>query len=290
MSGKTSKIVSYTLVSPWVLTFAIFWFYPLLWAFGLSLGDYNSLTNDYQFIGLDNYTRAFSDKIFLKALSNTTFFTFGTVPITTALALFLATLVNSKFIRMKEFFRASYFLPSVTSLVVISLIFTNLYASDGYINQIIQMLGMTGSERGFLLEPSTALLSIMAMDIWISVGYYFVLFLAGMQTIPQDLYDSAKLSGANAWQTFWRITLPMLRSTMLFVLVINTIKSFQIFVEIFVMTKGGPLNSTTTIVYLVFSNAFDKTDMMGYASAIAFILFACLMIISFIQIKLLKIR
>ncbi len=290
MSNRTSKIVTYTLISPWIVTFAVFWLYPLIWAFGLSLGDYNSLTNDYTFRGIDNYTRAFSDSIFLKALSNTAIFTFGTVPITTALALFLANLVNSKFIRFKEFFRASYFLPSVTSLVVISLIFTNLYARDGYINQILQMLGLPFSERGFLLEPSTALLSIMAMDIWISAGYYFVLFLAGMQTIPQDLYDSAKLSGANAWQMFWRITLPMLRSTLLFVLVINTIKSFQIFVEIFVMTKGGPLNSTITIVYLVFSNAFDKTDMMGYASAIAFILFACLMIISFIQIKLLKIK
>lgn len=285
---KSNKIITYTLVLPWVITFAVFWLYPLGWAFVLSLGEYNSLTNIYKFVGIENYSKAFSDKIFWKALGNTAFFTFGTVPFTTGIALLLANILNSKYIRFKEFFRASFFLPSVTSLVVISLIFMNLYAKDGYINALLQMIGMPTPDKGWLLEPSLALISIMIMDVWISAGYYMVLFLAGMQAIPNDLYEAARLAGASPWQTFWRITLPMLRSTLLFVLVINTIKSFQVFVEIFVMTKGGPLNSTTTLVYMVFTNAFDKTDMMGYASAIAFILFAILMLLSLLQMKLLR--
>ncbi len=268
----------------------VFWLYPLVWAFVLSLGKYNSLSGSYSFIGLENYAKALNDKIFWKALTNTAVFTFGTVPVTTSIALFLASILNSKFVKYKSFFRASFFLPSITSLVVISLIFMNLYAKDGYINSLLQMMGAPFPRKGWLLDPSFSLLSIMIMDVWISAGYYMVLFLAGMQAIPQDIYDAAKLAGASAWQTFWKITLPMLRSTLLFVLVINTIKSFQVFIEIFVMTKGGPLNSTTTMVYLVFTNAFDKTDMMGYASAIAFMLFIVLMILSLIQFKLLKVK
>ncbi len=288
MSNARNKIMTYTLLMPWIITFLVFWLYPLIWALVLSFGKYNSLTDNYSFIGLKNYSQALNDKIFWKALANTTFFTLGTVPVTTAFALFLANLLNSKFVRFKEFFRTSFFMPSVTSLVVISLIFLNLYSKNGYINLLLQMLGLPYPEKGWLMDTNFSLLSIMAMDVWISTGYYTILILAGMQAIPDDIYSSAELAGATAWQKFWRLTLPMLRSTLLFVLVINTIKSFQIFVEIFVMTKGGPLNSTMTLVYMVFSYAFDKSDMMGYASAIAFILFVILMIFSFVQMKLLR--
>jgi multiple sugar transport system permease protein len=275
------------LLLPWLITFGVFWLYPLGYAAWLSFTRYSTLTAGAVPVGFDNYRMIFSDGMFWKALANTAMFTIGTVPFTTAFAIILASAVNSRIVRLKEFFRASYFLPSVTSLVVISLIFTNLYAKDGYINALLQMLGMPYPHRGWLLEPNTALLSIMAMDVWISTGYYMVLFLAGMQSIPNDLYDSARLAGASAWQQFWRITLPMLRPTLLFVLLINTIKSFQIFIEIFVMTKGGPLGSTTTLVYLVFQNAFEKTDMMGYASALAYIVFIILLIFSFVQMKVL---
>jgi multiple sugar transport system permease protein len=127
----------------------------------------------------------------------------------------------------------------------------------------------------------------MAMDVWISAGYYMILFLAGLQTIPKDLYEAARLAGALAWQQFIRITLPLLRPTMTFVVVINTIKSFQVFVEIYVMTKGGPTpGDTTTLVYQVFVNAFEKSDMMGYASALAYSIFILLIILSLLQMKL----
>jgi multiple sugar transport system permease protein len=277
-----------TLLAPWVITFAVFWLYPLGYAAWMSMTDYSTLTDTSTFIGLENYKNILGDDIFWKALSNTAVFTFGTVPVTTALALFLAVLLNSKLTRFKEFFRASYFMPSVTSMVVIALIFTNLYSRDGYINMILQTLGMPYPERGWLMEPSTALFSIMAMDVWMATGYYMVLFLAGMQTISEDLYDAAHLAGASAWQRFREITFPMIRPTLLFVVIINSIKSFQVFIEIFVMTKGGPMNETTTLVYLVFVNAFEKTDMMGYAAALAYIVFFMLMVLSFIQIKILR--
>jgi multiple sugar transport system permease protein len=276
------------LLIPWIITFCLFWLYPLGYAAFLSMTQYSTLADSFRFIGFENYKNILNDAIFWKALANTAMFTFGTVPVTTGFALLLASIINSKYIKFKEFFRSSYFMPSVTSLVVISLIFTNLYSKDGYINNLLNLLNLPVSQRGFLLEPSTALLSVMAMDVWISTGYYMVLFLAGMQTISNDLYDSAKLAGATAWQQFWIITLPLLRPTLLFVIVINTIKSFQIFIEIFIMTKGGPLNSTTTLVYLVFVNAFEKFDMMGYASALAYIVFIILLIFSFLQIKILR--
>jgi multiple sugar transport system permease protein len=285
-----NRMFTLLLLLPWLMTFGIFWLYPLLYAAWLSLTKYQTLTGDVKFIGLLNYKKIVLDPIFRIALKNTAIFTFGTVPITTAFSLLLAVILNSKLVRFKSFFRASFFMPTVTSLVVISLIFTNLYAKEGYINMLLGLVGIASPDKGWLLNTSTSLLSIMIMDIWISTGYYMVLFLAGLQTIPQDLYDAAKLSGASALTQFLRITLPLIQPTLLFVVVINTIKSFQIFIEIFIMTKGGPLNSTTTLVYMVFVNAFEKSDMMGYASALAFILFFILLIFSILQIRLLRIK
>jgi multiple sugar transport system permease protein len=282
------KINNSLMLMPWLITFSVFWLYPLLNAAYLSMTEYYTLSGESVFIGFGNYVAIFKDEVFWKALSNTLIFTFGTVPVTTSLALLLAVFLNSKTARFKEFFRASYFMPTVTSLVVISLIFTNLYAKEGYINSLLAMLNLPYPERGWLMEPSSALFSVMIMDIWMATGYYMVLILAGMQSIPNDLYESARLSGANAVQIFFRITLPLLKPTLLFIVVINTIKSFQVFIEIFVMTKGGPLNATTTLVYMVFVNAFEKSDKMGYASALAFILFFILIIFSLIQMKLLK--
>ncbi|OYT14443.1 MAG: ABC transporter permease [Bacteroidetes bacterium 4572_77] len=290
MSQKSDskKLSTWILLAPWILTLLVFWVYPFCHAFVMSLTEYKAISNTYSFIGLENYIHAFNDEYFRRALLNTFIFSFGTVPVTTAIAIFLAVLLNDKLVRFKEFFRATYFMPSVTSMIVIALIFTNLYAGDGYINKILEMLNLPYPESGWLLEPGTALLSIMAMDVWLAVGYYMVLFLAGMQTISLDLYDAADLAGASAWQKFWKITFPLIRPTLLFVIVINTIKSFQIFMEIYVMTKGGPMGRTLTMVYLVYENAFNKIDMMGYASSIAFILFGILMLFSFLQLKLIR--
>lgn len=288
MQTAKQRRTAFILLLPWIITLAVFWVYPLCYALWLSFNRYHTLNGSAEWIGLENYRNVFSDRIFLKALLNTGIFTAGTVPVTTSLALVLAAVLNTKFVRFKNFFRATYFLPTVTSVVVISLIFTNLYAKDGYINSLASMLHLPFPSRGWLLEPSTALLSVMAMDVWMSVGYYTVLLLAAMQTISGDLYEAAELSGASAATQFFRITIPLLKPTLLFVLVINTIKSFQVFVEIYVMTKGGPLEgTTTTLVYEVYRNAFEKSDGMGYASAMAFIILAILLLFSALQMRLL---
>lgn len=276
------------LLLPWVLTFLVFWAYPIVYSFILSLSEYKTLTNELSFIGMENYTSLFSDEVFLKALGNTLILVVVTVPITTTLATLLAVAVDQTNGKIKELFKAAYFLPSVTSLVVVALIFKNLYSKDGYINTLMQMVGAEGQSQGWLQSVETALPSIMAMDIWIATGYYMIIILAGLQTIPKDLYEAAEISGASAWQKFKSITVPMLRPTLLFILVVNTIKSFQIFIEIYVMTKGGPLNETVTMVYLVYRDAFEKADSMGYASAVAYVLFFIILIISVVQMKLLK--
>ncbi len=287
-SGRGTQLNTGLLLLPWALVFAVFWLYPLLFTFGLSFAKYSTLSGEIAWVGIDNYLRLWRDPLFWQALANTSVFTFGTIPFTTAFALLLAVLLNRN-LRGSQFFRSAYFLPSVTSLVVISLIFTNLYAGNGYINTLLDVLGLPYPERGWLAEPGLALYSVMAMEVWIASGYYMVLFLAALQAIPTDLYEAAELTGASAWQQFRRITLPMLRPTLLFVIVINTIKSFQVFVEIYVMTRGGPLSSTTTLTYLVYTNAFEKSDMMGYASALAYVVFLIILVFSIVQMKLLRI-
>ncbi len=287
MDYKTKeKFNIFILILPWLIVLSIFWLEPLIYSGYLSLTDYKTLTNKSNFIGLANYSKMFKDELFWKSLWNTTYFTLITVPVTLSISLVLAEVINNKVKKLRTFLQSSYFLPSITSLVVVSLIFTNLYSQNGYIYSLLKMLNLTSSNNGLLLNQSTAMNSIIAMDVWLSVGYYMVLFLAGMQTISVDLYDNAKLSGASFWQQFRYITLPGLKNTIAFVLMIDLIKSFQIFIEILIMTKGGPLNSTTTMVYYIFDNAFNKADMMGYASAIAYFLFFVLLIFSFVQFKL----
>lgn len=274
------------LLLPWIATFLIFWFFPLIYSFVLSLTNYRLLTADTRWVGLVNYARLFGDPDFLKALANTAVFVVGTIPVTTVIALSLALLVSERF-PGRAIFRAVYFLPSITSLVVIALIFSNLYARDGYLCLLARMIGLTPPETGFLLSEKTALLSIMAMDVWTACGYYMLIFLGGLQTIPEELYEAARITGATRWQQFRYVTLPMLRPVLLFVVVINSIKSFQIFTEIFVMTKGGPLNATLTGVYFVYETGLRRFDF-GYASAAAYVIFLIIAGLSLAQFKFLK--
>ena len=285
MSGiKPSPTLIFLL--PWIITLAVFWAYPVLYSLFLSFSIYGVLDPQIQFIGLANYSRLFSDPDFWMALKNTSFFVVGTIPFTTVLALLVAILVNQK-LPLRGLFRAGFFIPSVTSMVVIALVFTNLYARDGYLTLLASILGLPAPEQGFLFSTSTALLSIMLMDIWVSFGYYMLLYLAALQGIPNELYESAEISGAGWWQKFRFITLPHLRPMTLLIILINTIRSFQIFVEVFVMTKGGPLNSTLTVVYDVYELGFNKFQM-GYASAVAYVLFFIILIFALLQMKLLR--
>jgi multiple sugar transport system permease protein len=275
------------LLAPWVISFVVFWAYPLLYAFYLSFTKYKTLSNEAIWIGLANYQKLWNDPVFWQALKNTTFFVIGTIPFTMSFALLFAALLT-RVEAFRNFYRSSLFLPSVTSLVVIALIFTNLYSFGGYINVILQSLSLPFPEKGWLQEPDLALPAIMVMDIWISIGYYAVLFLAAMQNVSRDYYEVAELEGTTAWKQFWSITLPLIRPTLLFAIVLNTIKSFQIFTEIYVMTRGGPLNRTTTMVYGVYENAFEKADEMGYACAIAYVLFFIIALFSAFETRFIR--
>ncbi|MDP4199096.1 MAG: sugar ABC transporter permease [Bacteroidota bacterium] len=278
---------TWLLLSPWVLTLIVFWAYPLLYALYLSFTKYYTLTNRTVWIGLDNYGKLLHDPAFWQALWNTVIFVVGTIPFTMIFALFFAALLV-RVERFQHFYRSVMFLPSITSLVVISLIFTNLYSSGGYINTLLKMAGVHTPANGWLLEPSLALPAIMAMDIWISIGYYAVLFLAAMQNVSRDYYEVAELEGTSKWKQFFTVTLPLIKPTLLFALVLNTIKSFQVFTEIYVMTRGGPLGKTTTLVYQVYSNAFESADTMGFACAVAYVLFAIIAIFSVVESRILK--
>lgn len=278
------------LILPWVATFVLFWLYPLAEAVRLSMSEYSTLTGQRRWVGLANFVALVQDRYFWRALQNTLVFTLGTVPVTTSLALAVAIMLDRiGGRRLATILRTAYFLPTVTSLVVVALIFTNLYARDGYINTLLGALGLPRPERGWLLEPTTALGAIMAMDVWMATGYYAIIVLAGLQTIPRQLYDAAALSGASAWQQFCWITLPLLKPTLLFVLVMNTIKSLQVFVEVYVMTRGGPLEgTTTTLVYELYRNAFERSDGMGYAAAIAVVVFILIVGVSGLQMRLIR--
>ncbi len=268
---------------PWILILLLFWLFPLVYSFILSFTKYTVLSGRAEWVGLSNYLRLLKDPDFWIALKNTSFFVFGTIPFTTFFALVLALLVNQK-IPLRGFLRAGFFVPSITSLVVISLVFIHLYAKDGYFNFLLNLLNLPAPDKGFLFSEKTALLSIMFMDVWIATGYYMLLFLAALQAIPTELYEISDTFGANFIQKFRFVTLPHLRPMFLFVIVINTIKSFQIFIEVFVMTKGGPLNSTLTMVYLVYEEGLYKFNF-GYASAVAYCLFFIIMVFSILQMK-----
>ncbi|MEE9552666.1 MAG: sugar ABC transporter permease [candidate division Zixibacteria bacterium] len=281
-----NKILLFT--TPWIVYLLVFWFYPICYSFYLSLTEYHLLTGASQFIGFDNYSKLFGDPVFITALKNTFIFVFGTIPVTTILALVLALFIAEK-IPGHRIFQAAYFIPSITAMVVVALIFYNLYSRDGYIFTLCRMVGLSPPVNGFLQSESTALLSIMAMDIWVAIGYYVLIFLAGIKSIPVELYDAARVDGAGFIRRSLNVTIPLLKSTFAFVIVLNTIRSFQVFVEIFVMTSGRPFNSTLTAVYFIFDKGIARGDI-GYASAAAYLLFMIILIFSLIQFRLTGVR
>jgi multiple sugar transport system permease protein len=252
------------------------------------LTDFQFLRGDGRYLGLGNYVRLLRDPIFTASLANTFYFVFGTIPLTTLIALVLALLIAEK-VPGHRIFQAAYFIPSITAMVVIALIFYNLYSRGGYIYMLFKLAGLSPPANGFLQSEDTALWAIMAMDIWVAIGYYVLIFLAGIKAIPTELFEAARVDGAGFWRRSWNITIPLLKSTFAFVIVLNTIRSFQIFIEIFVMTGGRPFNSTLTTVFFIYERGITRGDI-GYASAAAYILFLIILIFSLIQFKLINVK
>ncbi|MCG2787156.1 MAG: sugar ABC transporter permease [Anaerolineae bacterium] len=278
----SEAITGYLFISPWLIIFTIFSIVSLAYAVYLSFTSYNLLKPP-QWWGLEGYLRVFDDDLFLKkALPNTFKYVLIVVPLQTILSLILAFAMDQK-LRFQRVFRTLFYLPSVTSSVVISLIFIWIFAPQGIFNQI------TNLSVNWLDDPRTAFYVIMGMNIFTTSGTLMLIFLAGLQDISASIYEASQIDGANPVQTFFYITIPMIRPVIFFVVTVGIIGCFQVFDQIFVMTAGGPLDSTTTVTYLIYKWAFrDTTIKMGQASALAVVLTFIILIITILQRRVIE--
>ena len=280
--NKKEVLWGYAFITPILIGFIVFMLYPLLASLYLSLTNSDGITPP-KFIGLDNYVNLFKDNDFIQSLKVTVYYVVGTVPIGALLSLLFALLLNQK-VRFMTFYRTAYFLPVITSMVAVATVWKWLYNTDyGLINGFLAKLGLF--EPPWLANELWAMPSVMIMSIWKGIGFNMVIFLAGLQGISPSMYEAAKIDGANSFQRFIYITVPLLRHTTFFVIIMSIIGSFQVFDQIFVMTNGGPANSTSVIVYYIYQNAFIFFKQ-GYASAMAYILFGIIFIATLIQMKI----
>ena len=258
--------VGYLMVLPYLLHVAVFLGYPLAFAFVLIFHRWNIYT-PMKWVGLGNIKLLLTDPLIWRALVNTLYFLLIHIPLQLVVALGLAQLLNQR-IRGRAFFRASYFMPVVVSGVVITILWQQMYANEtGLINLLLHSFGLP--KVGWLTDRRYAMPAIAIMATWKNVGLYVVLFLVGLQAIPADLYEAAELDGANAWQKFRLITVPMLNPTIMLVLLLSTIGGFSLFIEPYVMTGGGPVNSTLSGILYLYKQAFFFSKM-GYATTIGF--------------------
>lgn len=267
------------LLGPSLAGMFVFLLLPVASSFVLSFSSWD-LIGEIQWIGLDNYTKALADPAVLGALRNTLTFILGYLPATVGIALGLALLLNRR-IRGRVVFRAIYFVPVVTSWVAVSLIWKWLLNPQyGLVNVALGWIGIKGP--GWLFDPQWAMTGVILTSIWKDIGFVTVIYLAGLQDIPEHLYEAAALDGVTPWQRFWHITFPMLMPTTFFVTTISLISSFQVFDQVWVMTQGGPAGATSVMVELIYKNAFSYYQM-GYASAISWVLFALIFAVTIAQ-------
>ena len=275
-------------IAPALALIAVFFFIPVAGSLLLSLTDFDIYAiadrGNARFVGLRNYIELFSNSVFWTALRNTFYFALVGGPLTVAASLAAALLINARVVRFKSFFRTIFFIPFVTTLVAVAIVWRYLYHPQyGMLNYVLGWFGV--SPVDWLGDPRTAMPAIILLAIWKNFGYNMLIFIAGMQTIPSELYEAAELDGAGALRQFRHITLPMLAPTFLFVGVITMIGYFQLFAEPYVMTAGGPLRSTTSLVLLMYEEGF-RWWRMGVAAAVAFILFAIILVWTLFQFRL----
>lgn len=282
---REDDVAGYLFMLPALAILGVFLIGPLLYQFYLSLFDYDILApQNARFIGLANYMEALTrDPIVWRSLKNILIYAAGVVPTQMIIALGLAVLVNSRIRTGKTAFRTIFFLPTVTSVVVVSFIFLFIYSSNGILNYLLQPFGVAA--RNWMQDPRTALPSIMATAVWSTVGQYFVINLAGLQDIPEHLYEAAAIDGATPWQQFRYITFPLLAPTTFFIATMSTIGTLQVFDQMYLMTggEGGPANSTMTMVLYIYKNVFGGYFRVGYGSALAVILFLIILVLTLIQ-------
>ncbi|MEV4972655.1 carbohydrate ABC transporter permease [Streptomyces scopuliridis] len=276
--------------TPFLVLFTVFMAFPIIATLAMSFTDFGlrNVTDPLsaEFIGFENYTKLFGDEKFLKALFNTAYFVVVGVPLTVGAGLVAAVLLNSGIDRARTFFRVGFYAPVVTSIVAVAVVWTFvLDPSEGLISGLASEVGLTTPD--FLGSEALAMPSLILMAVWRNLGTVMVLFIAGLQAIPTDVREAARLDGASAWQEFRRITVPLVRPTMLYATVITTIGYLNVFEEPFVMTEGGPSNSTLTVSLNMYREGFNFFHM-GYASAMAYVLFLVIMGITVLQLRLLK--
>ncbi|WP_230192236.1 carbohydrate ABC transporter permease [Paenibacillus sp. CECT 9249] len=276
---------AYLFIIPAVASLAVFTFYPMISALIVSFQDFNLISPNSYFIGLDNYIELFKDRQFLDSLVHSFHFAIVVIPVQTAIALGLALLVQ-KTAWYSGLFRTMYFLPVIIAVGVASTVFRLLYNQDfGLLNGVLKWLGLP--TVSFLSDPSVAMYGVMILGMWKAAGFFMIIFLAGLANIPKDVYEAAQVDGATKAAIFLRITLPLLRKTTAFVVIITTIDAIKISGPIFILTNGGPAGSTTTATYFIVNQAFDQLRM-GYATAAAMILFLIVLCISIFQMKFFK--
>ncbi|HEX2982232.1 MAG TPA: sugar ABC transporter permease [Ignavibacteriales bacterium] len=276
---KSKNLTPYIFVSPYIIHFLVFVAFPVVFSIVLTFHDWN-IISPMKFIGLGNYVRLFNDHVFLISILNTLVFLVIHIPLQIIISLLIAQALNQN-IKFRGFFRAAYFLPVVVSGVVVTILWQQLYGYDsGLLNRALVSLGLF--KVGWLVDPQVAMPAIAIMATWKNVGLYIILFLVGLQTVPVHYYEAAELDGANSWQKFIKITLPAINPTIFMVIVLSTINGFSLFIEPYVMTGGGPLNSTLSAVLYIYKQGFFYYHM-GYASTLGF--FFAFLILSVVAIQ-----
>ncbi|MGD1823438.1 MAG: carbohydrate ABC transporter permease [Pleomorphochaeta sp.] len=278
------NITPYLYLLPTMIILILFVFYPLARAIQYSFTDFNLLSPP-KWIGLENYKTLFKSDSFYRALLNTLKYFIVVVPVLVILPLLIAVLVNDTKLKGVTIFRTIYYFPVVTSMVVAGIIWKWMYMEKGLLNYVLyNLLHLISEPISYLTNPNTALFCIMVVTIWKGLGYYMVLYLAGLQSINKELYEAATIDGASKFKQLRSITVPLLAPTIAVVAIMSSMAAMKVFDEIYVMTAGGPFNSTRTLVYEIYDTAFDKLKF-GYASSIGVILFILLFVFSYISMK-----
>ncbi|MBS4208415.1 sugar ABC transporter permease [Bacillus sp. FJAT-50079] len=278
-----SNVVGWSFVLLATIMITIFYFYPMAQA--LILSFQSGMGNNLTFVGLDNYIRLFSDPTFIAAIKNTFIYLIIQVPMMIILALIISVLLNDKTLKFKGLFRTAIFLPAVTSLVAYSVIFKYLFATDGIINQFLLKFSIIPEAIQWLTDPFWAKVTIILAITWRWTGYNMIFYLSALQNVDESIYEAAKIDGANAFQVFTKITIPVLKPIILFTSITSTIGTLQIFDEIMNITKGGPGNATTSISQYIYNLSFKYTPDFGYAAAVSFIIVILIVIFTVIQFK-----
>lgn len=272
---NNQNYAAWIFILPAILGTFIFIIIPMICSFGLSFTKWD-LLNSVEFVGLQNYVQLFQSDLFYKILSNTVVFALATSILGVIIPLILASILNSK-IRGSEFYKTAYFLPFITPMVVVGIVWAWIFDPNiGLLNQVLQI------HINWLYDSKYAMQALIIVSVWKLIGYNMIIFLSSMSGISQSMFEAAKIDGANAFQTFKNVTIPLLSPTIFFVVIITAISSFQVFDLIYLMTQGGPFDSTNVLVYAIYKNAFEYFHV-GKASAIAYVLFVIILVLTLIQ-------